>query len=153
MIIRLTCGLALAMSLVIAGCGGKGEQKAAVDSGPPAVERSGTATDSPIAETPPLVEQGAEETDGSLPRKSEPDNPSATYGVADIPEEGGYIKLDLVNLSPAVLNRVLHRFRTEPATCDGCDGYTLHDILSNSPDCMPCLIRSREIIAEETARR
>jgi hypothetical protein len=75
-------------------------------------------------------------------------DPARVFTVADVPQQGGYMKLDFEGLDDAAVNRVLHRFMTEPATCDGCDGLILDEVLRNLPDCGHCIIQARKLLRE-----
>jgi hypothetical protein len=74
-------------------------------------------------------------------------DPNATYTKADITMLGSYNKLDLDGIAPAVMNRIIHRMRTEQCTC-GCPD-TIDECLIKDPQCTTAVTLANQIIREE----
>jgi hypothetical protein len=74
-------------------------------------------------------------------------DPAATYTRADITMLGSYNKLDLDSIAPPVMNRVIHRMRTEKCTC-GCPD-TIDECLIKDPQCTTAITLANQIIREE----
>lgn len=142
--------LCLILALGLPACGGGGDDGAGEQTAVEETEGAPEAVETPAPETDASAGEAAIDL-SKLDYRTNHD-PDAVYTYDDIPDRGGYRKLDFEDLSPEALNRVLHRFMTEPATCEGCEGMTIDEALVNLGECPPCILSSKAIIREELAR-
>ena len=148
-------GTVLGIGLIVALCGcGAGEKKAGgagekatkVDSSPSPTVKTPAPETTPAPEATPAPADTAPPPSG--PRYKTVHDPNATYGQKDLAVEGSYLKLDFTDLTPAQLNRVIHRMRTEMCTC-GCVGDTIDQCLVNDPSCGTAVTLAKQILREE----
>jgi hypothetical protein len=135
--------MVLALALV-AGCG-KGHTKTASQT---KVSAQSESTSADAETTVAAPDTGMTKPDRSY--KSS-DDPKAVYSASDLPGRGSYLKLDLTELTPDQLNRVIHRLRSEDCTC-GCQGDLIDECLVNDPNCTTAVTLAKQIIREEKAR-
>lgn len=138
---------AMILALGLAACSGGGDtgstDTAAMDTG----EKEAGNMD-----TTPAPETDAQETPDT-PVETERayrtvNDPNAVYTMDDITMEGSYLKIDLEDLTPEQLNRVIHRLRTEVCTC-GCPDDPIDQCLVNDPACGTAVTLATQIIREE----
>ena len=131
----------IVVALILAGCG-KARTKTTSQSQVSAQSESTSAS----AETT----VAAQDTSSARSYKSSND-PKAVYTASDLPGRGSYLKLDLTELTPDQLNRVIHRLRSEDCTC-GCTGDLIDECLVNDPQCDTAVKLAQQIIREEKAK-
>ena len=146
--LRVAAVLAVAGSL--AACSGSGEE--AADSGAgDAGETVQQNTDAEVAQQqqPPAGQTAAERFATYDP----PYDESAVYSLADIPDQGNYLKLNMTNMSEAQINSAIHKFKTTACPCQGCASYGLNvdRCLAVKPECMQGLQKASEIVIAERA--
>lgn len=151
--IRILAVLIMITAVASVGCGGQGDERETAEGrGAAADAPEGGATGTAADEDGPdsaVLRAMADSTAARLNFRHRTEHePGRVYTHADIPDRGAYVKLNFEGLTDAQVNRTLHRFMTEPASCDGCDGLTLDEVLSNLPDCAKCLYQARALLAE-----
>jgi hypothetical protein len=94
-----------------------------------------------------------EETTGVLDatRYRTEHDPDKTYTLDDIAMRGSYLKLDFTDVQPAVMDRVVHRLRSEHCTC-GCEKDTIDECLINDPNCETAVTLANQVIREERVK-
>lgn len=141
----LTAVLGTVLAATLWACGGAEKKTQS------AAEQSATGQETPSAQSmeTPRTEAPAD-TPSTPPARLHQTvhDANATYGEKDLPVMGSYLKLDFTDLTPAQLNRVIHRLRTEFCTC-GCENDPIDACLVNDPNCGTAVTLANQIIREE----
>lgn len=152
----ITLGLAAFLAGALAACGGGDSGSSAntssADQTNPAdqpnetpLPPAGGATD--LADEAPEAGEPADAQTGSGGYVTQYD-PNAVYTMDDVTRQGSYLKIDLEDLTPDELNRVIHRLRSEFCTC-GCPNDPIDQCLVNDPACGTAVNLAKQIIREE----
>jgi hypothetical protein len=154
-----TLGFVLVVVAASAGCGGGGDSSETVSAG--AEDQAEATTPAPTPEITPDPTPGDGEAPGDPASGETPDPPSdryqtaydanATYTMDDITMRGSYLKINLGDLTPEQLNRVVHRMRSEFCTC-GCPKDPVDQCLINDPACGTAVTLANQIIREEKTK-
>lgn len=124
-------GLLVALlGVALSGCGGKPQADTAKKDAQEVQEiLAGTAAGDKSGPRAPLT----------LP-------PGTHFTREDLPTEGGYLHLSLVEVTDAQVDRVLQRLKTEFCTC-GCP-HTIDDCLIQDPACTTARTLANQVIRE-----
>lgn len=149
------------VAAAVVSCGGGGEDDSAKSSeaGATAQAELGSPDPTPVATPAPTPDAG--ETPGDEEPTGSPDplsgryrtayDADATYTMDDITMQGSYLKVNLGDLDPDQLDRVIHRMRSEFCTC-GCPKDPIDQCLINDPTCGTAVTLTNQIIREEKTK-
>ena len=157
-----TPGFVLLVAMTVVSCGGGGGDDSAESSEAGTTDQLAVAVSpDPTPATTPALTPGAGETPGDAGSTEAPDplsgsyqtayDANATYTMDDITMQGSYLKINLEDLNPDRLNRVIHRMRSELCTC-GCLKDPIDQCLINDPACGTAVTLTNQIIREEKAK-
>gem|GEM_PF-1252578 len=138
-------GLGLVMVLTLVGCGGDGGS--AKTSSAAGRAPAGFADTLSAMEKAAKANQGPD--DGLVAKYKVVNDPNAFYTLDDLPQQGNFLKLNFEGIDPDVLNRIIHRFKTEATVCGAEHGAKVEAVLAAKPECAITLRVAKNISREE----